>query len=249
MFINKKVFFRFYSLFFIFLMPVYCYSQDPKLTEDWSVKPEVVIPGKKFSPPSDALVLFDGSDFSKWSGQDGEVQWKIKGKAMEVVKGTGSIKTVQPFGNIQLHVEWRTPKKIEDKEKGQGRGNSGVYIMGLYEVQILDSWENETYYNGQAGSIYKQHIPLVNACKKPGKWQTYDIIFRAPEFNEDKTLKNPVFITVIHNGILIQDHVELKGPTVFVGYPEYQFHEEKLPLLLQNHGNTVEYRNIWIREL
>jgi len=247
MFINKKVFFRFYSLFFIFLMPVYCYSQDPKLTEDWSVKPEVVIPGKKFSPPSDALVLFDGSDFSKWSGQDGEVQWKIKGKAMEVVKGTGSIKTVQPFGNIQLHVEWRTPKKIEGE--GQGRGNSGVYLMGLYEVQVLDSWENKTYYNGQAGSIYKQYSPLVNVSRRPGKWQTYDIIFRVPEFNEDKTLKNPAYITVIHNGILIQDHVELKGPTVFVGYPEYRFHEEKLPLLLQNHGNTVEYRNIWIREL
>ena len=166
---------------------------------------------------------------------------------MEVVKGTGNIQTVQPFGNVQLNIEWRTPKKIEGK--GQGRGNSGVYLMGLYEVQVLDSWENETYYNGQAGSIYKQYRPLVNACRKPGKWQTYDIIFKAPEFNEDKVLKAPGYITVIHNGIIIQDLVELKGPTILVGTPEYRFHEEKLLLLLQNHGKPVEYRNIWIREL
>ncbi len=247
MFVNKKAFIRFYSLFIIFLIPAYSYSQEPEETEDWSVKPEVVIPGKKFSPPSDAIVLFDGSDFSKWSGRDGKVQWKIKGKAMEVGKGPGNIQTVQPFGDVQIHIEWRTPKKIESE--GQGRGNSGVYLMGLYEIQVLDSWENETYCNGQAGSIYKQYSPLVNACRRPGKWQTYDIIFKAPEFNEDKTLKDPGYITVIHNGIIIQNHVELKGPTVFVGTPEYRFHEEKLPLLLQNHGNPVEYRNIWIREL
>lgn len=247
MFLNKKVFIHFYSLFIIFLIPAYSYSQDPEETEDWSVNPVVVTPGEKYGSPSDAIVLFDGSDFSKWSGRDGEVQWKIKGKAMKVVKGTGNIKTVQPFGNVQLHIEWRTPRKIEDE--GQGRGNSGVFLMSLYEVQVLDSWENKTYYNGQAGSIYKQYSPLVNACRRPGKWQTYDIIFRAPVFNEDKTLKNPGYITVIHNGLLIQDHVELKGPTVFVGTPEYRFHEEKLPLLLQNHGNPVEYRNIWVREL
>jgi len=247
MLVNKKAFIRFYSLFIIFLIPAYSYSQEPEETEDWSVKPEVVIPGKKFSPPSDAIVLFDGSDFSKWSGRDGGVQWKIKGIAMEVGKGTGNIQTVQPFGDVHIHIEWRTPKKIESE--GQGRGNSGVYLMGLYEVQVLDSWENETYYNGQAGSIYKQYSPLVNACRKPGKWQTYDIIFRAPEFNADKTLKDPGYITVIHNGLLIQNHVELKGPTVFVGTPEYRFHESKLPLLLQDHGNPIQYRNIWIREL
>jgi len=193
----------------------------------------IVTPGEKHGPPSDAIVLFDGSDFSKWSGSDVEVQWKIKGKAMEVVRGAGNIKTVQPFGNVQLHIEWRTPEKIENKDyRGQLRGNSGEFLMGLYEIQVLDSWENETYYNGQAGSIYKQHIPLVNACRKPGEWQTYDIIFRIPEFNEDKTLKNLAYITVIHNGILIQDHVELKGPTVYVGYPEYHYHESKLPILL-----------------
>ena len=205
MFVNKKVSIRSYFLFIIFLIPAYSYSQDPDETEDWSVKPEFVIPGKKSGPPSDAIVLFDGSDFSKWSGRDGGVQWKIKGKAMEVVKETGNIQTVQPFGNVQLHIEWRTPNKIESE--GQGRGNSGVYLMGLYEVQVLDSWENETYYNGQAGSIYKQYSPLVNACRKPGKWQTYDIIFRAPEFNEDKNLKDPGYITVIHNGLLIQNHI------------------------------------------
>ena len=247
MFVNKKVSIRSYALFIIFLISVYCYSQEPEETEDWSVKPEVVIPAKKFSPPSDAIVLFDGSDFSKWSGRDGGVQWKIKGKAMEVGKGTGNIQTVQPFRDVQIHIEWRTPKKIESE--GQGRGNSGVYLMGLYEIQVLDSWENETYYNGQAGSIYKQYSPLVNACRRPGKWQTYDIIFQAPEFNEDKTLKDPGYITVIHNGLLIQNHVELKGPTVYQGYPEYLYHESKLPLLLQDHGNPVEYRNIWIREL
>ena len=166
---------------------------------------------------------------------------------MEVGKGTGNIQTVQPFGDVQIHIEWRTPKKIESE--GQGRGNSGVYLMGLYEIQVLDSWENETYYNGQAGSIYKQYSPLVNACRRPGKWQTYDIIFRTPEFNEDKTLKDPGYITVIHNGLLVQNHVELKGPTVYQGYPEYLYHESKLPLLLQDHGNPIQYRNIWIREL
>ena len=250
MFVNKKASFRSYSLFIIFLIPVYCYSQDPKVTEDWSVKPVVVSPGEKHGPPSDAIVLFDGSDFSKCSGRDGEVQWKIKDKAMGVEKGTGNIQTVQSFVDVQLHVELRTPGKIENEDlKGQLRGNSGVFLMGLYEVQVLDSCENETYYNGQAGSIYKQYSPLVNACGKPEEWQTYDIIFRAPEFNEDKSLKNPAYITVIHNGILIQDNVEFKGPTVYVCYPEYRYHESKLPILLQNHWNLVQYCIIWIREL
>ncbi|MDX2443516.1 MAG: DUF1080 domain-containing protein [Bacteroidales bacterium] len=223
------------------------YAQEAKDTEDWSKKPEVITPGKKDLPPSDAIVLFDGGGFSKWSGNEGPAQWKLKGKAMEVVKGTGIIKTNQSFGSIQLHIEWRSPKKVLGES--QGRGNSGIFLMGLYEVQVLDSYDNETYYNGQAGSIYKQHIPLVNACMPPGKWQSYDIIFTTPVFNADKSLQKPGYITVIHNGVLIQNHVELKGPTRFVGIPEYSYHEEKLPLTLQDHGNPVMYRNIWVREL
>jgi hypothetical protein len=132
---------------------------------------------------------------------------------------------------------------------GQGRGNSGIFLMGKYELQVLDSWENETYYNGQAGSLYKQHIPLVNASLPPGVWQTYDVIFTAPRWNDDKTLKTPAYFTVLHNGVLIQNHVELRGPTEFIGKPVYKFHEDKLPLMLQNHSNTVSFRNIWIREL
>ena len=235
------------SSLFLFAFLIVTFGQEPKDTEDWSVKPEVITPGKKALAPSDAIVLFDGTDFSNWSGMKGPVQWKLKGKAMEVVKGTGIIKTNQSFGSIQLHIEWRTPKKVVGES--QGRGNSGIFLMGLYEVQVLDSYENESYYNGQAGSIYKQHIPLVNACLPPGKWQSYDIVFNAPVFNEDESLKTPGYVTVIHNGVLIQNNVELKGPTMFIGTPEYKFHESKLPLTLQDHGNPIQYKNIWVREL
>ncbi len=234
------------SLFFL-SFSLSGYSQEPKDTEDWSRKPETVTPGKKNKPPSDAIILFDGKDFSKWTSAKGEVQWKRKSGAMEVVKGAGSIKTKDGFGDIQLHIEWRTPKKVEGD--GQGRGNSGIYLMGLYEVQVLDSWQNETYYNGQAASIYKQHIPLVNASLPPGKWQVYDILFKAPVFSEDHKLLSPGYVTVIQNGVLVQFHVELKGPTLYVGTPEYQYHEAKLPLMLQDHGNPVRYRNIWVRNI
>lgn len=223
------------------------YSQKPEDTEDWSRKPAIVDPGKKNQPPADAIILFDGKDLSKWEGDSAEARWKVLGKYMTVVRGTGIIKTKQGFGDVQLHIEWRAPRKIEGE--GQGRGNSGIFLMGLYEVQVLDSYENETYYNGQAGSIYKQHIPLVNASIEPGKWQAYDIIFTAPRFNSDRSLKSPAYISVIHNGVLIQNHVELWGPTLYIGKPEYIYHEGKLPLSLQDHGNPVSYRNIWIREL
>ncbi len=232
---------------FFFSFYVVGSTQEAKDTEDWSIKPATITPGKKNKPPSDAIVLFNGKDFSKWTSAKGPAQWKKKSGAMEVVKGTGSIQTKESFGDLQLHIEWRSPKKVTGDS--QGRGNSGIFLMGLYEVQVLDSYENETYYNGQAGSIYKQHIPLVNACKPPGKWQAYDIIFSAPVFNQDKSLKTPGFVTVIHNGVLIQNHVELKGPTRFVGIPEYLYHENKLPIMLQDHGNPVRYRNIWVREL
>jgi hypothetical protein len=223
------------------------FSQAPEETEDWSRKPDVVVPGKKQDPPGDAIILFDGTDLSKWTANSAEANWKVFGKSMTVVPGTGSIRTKQAFGDVQLHLEWRTPKKVEGE--GQDRGNSGVYLMGLYEVQVLDSYENETYYNGQVASIYKQHIPLVNACREPGKWQTYDIIFVAPRFNADKTLASPAYVTVIHNGVLVQNHVEIRGPTDYIGTPPYRFHEDKLPLMLQDHDHPVSYRNIWIREL
>ena len=224
------------------------FSQKPEETEDWSRRPEVVSPSLKNRPPSDAIVLYSGKqDLKNWTHSKGDpVRWKA-GKYLTVVKKTGAIQTKEAFGDVQLHIEWRTPKKIEGQ--GQGRGNSGVFLMGKYEVQVLDSYDNETYYNGQAGSLYKQHIPLVNACRPPGKWQTYDIYFTAPRFNKDKTIKSPAYITVVHNGILIHNHVELKGPTRFIGQPEWEYHEEKLPLMLQDHSNPVSFRNIWIREL
>jgi hypothetical protein len=223
------------------------FSQAPEETEDWSRKPDVVVPGKHFDPPGDAIILFEGKDLSRWTTDTGDAQWKVFGKSMTVVPGSGSIRTKESFGDVQLHLEWRAPGKVEGN--GQERGNSGVYLMGLYEVQVLDSYENETYYNGQAASIYKQYIPLVNACREPGKWQTYDIIFTAPRFNTDKTLASPAYITVLHNGVLVQNHVEIKGPTEYIGRLPYRFHEEKLPLMLQDHDNPVSYRNIWIREL
>ncbi|UCG27769.1 MAG: DUF1080 domain-containing protein [Bacteroidales bacterium] len=235
------------SIILLFLFTGPLASQEPEETEDWSGRPDIVTPGKRNHPPSDAIILFDGNDLSAWSGENGEPEWKVFGRSMTVVGGTGSIETKQRFGDVQLHIEWRAPRKVIGE--GQERGNSGIFLMDLYEVQVLDSYNNETYYNGQAGSIYKQHIPLVNACFKPGEWQTYDIIFTSPTFNEDSTLKSPGYLTVIHNGILIQNHVELKGPTVYIGQPSYKFHDEKLPLTLQDHGNPVSYRNIWIREL
>jgi hypothetical protein len=237
----------FLSLILLFFLIQSGFAQAPEETEDWSRKPDVVVPGKHYDPPSDAIILFDGTDLSKWTADSPEEQWKVSGKSMTVVPGSGSIRTKQSFGDVQLHLEWRAPRKIEGE--GQDRGNSGVYLMGLYEVQVLDSYKNETYYNGQAASIYKQHIPLVNSCREPGKWQTYDIIFTAPRFNANETLASPAYITVLHNGVLVQNHVEIKGPTEYIGRPPYRFHEEKLPLMLQEHNNPVSYRNIWIREL
>ncbi len=225
-----------------------CSGQNPEDTEDWSRKPDVVTPGNGTSPPSDAIVLYGGAaDLDKWvSESKGEPTWKAE-DILTVVPGSGSIKTKQKFGDVQLHVEWRTPKVVVGE--GQGRGNSGIFLMALYEVQVLDSYENETYYNGQAGSVYKQHIPLVNACRPPGVWQTYDIIFKAPKFKNDGSLESPAFATVIHNGVLIQNHVALKGPMQYIGETKYTSHPDKLPFMLQEHGNPVSYRNIWIREL
>ena len=221
---------------------------DPKLTEVWEPVPRVVNPGRGTAVPSDAIVLFDGTDLSEWESiEGGPVKWSIGGAAFTVLKGTGDIRTKRAFGDCQLHLEWRTPAKIEGE--GQGRGNSGVFLQGRYEVQVLDSYDNATYANGQAASIYKQYIPLVNASRKPGEWQTYDIYFRAPRFSEDGTLVEAAYVTVVHNGVLVQNHVQIKGNTVYRGAPSYAKHNAKEPLVLQEHGNPVSYRNIWIREL
>jgi hypothetical protein len=224
------------------------YGQRPEETEDWSRKPVKITPGEGTAPPSDAVVLYGGEgDLMKWeSERGGPAPWK-EGEVLTIVPDSGGIRTRQSFGDVQLHVEWRVPADVEGK--GQDRGNSGIFLMGLYEVQVLDSYENETYYNGQAGSIYKQHIPLVNASLPPGQWQTYDIIFTAPRFRENGKLDKPAFYTVIHNGVLIQNHVELKGPTQYIGKPEYRPHPPKLPLSLQDHDHAVSFRNIWLREL
>jgi len=207
-------------------------------------EPRVIEPGP---PPSDAIVLFDGKDLSQWNGdRNGPAKWEIK-NGVATVNGTGSISTKQEFGDCQLHVEWATPEKVEGE--GQGRGNSGILLQGRYEVQVLDSYINKTYYHGQAGAIYKQYAPLVNACRKPGEWQSYDIIFHAPRFDADGKLEKPGTVTVLQNGVLVQDNVETKGSTGPTGAPKYRAHPLKQSLVLQDHHNPVRYRNIWIREL
>lgn len=205
-------------------------------------EPPVVTPGEGNAPPSDAVVLFDGKDLSQWNGGE---QWEIK-DGYAISRG-GGITTKQGFGDCQLHVEFASPEKVEGS--GQGRGNSGVYLMGHYEIQVLDSYENPTYYDGQCASVYKQHPPLVNASRKPGEWQTLDIIFTAPRFDKAGTLIRPAFVTVLHNGVLVQNHFEIEGETAWHKPPEYVSHGEKEPIHLQFHGNPVRFRNIWIREL
>jgi len=221
---------------------------DPRLTEVWDPVPRVVTPGVDGAPPSDAIVLFDGHNLSQWEQADGSAaKWRVADGAFTVATGAGDLRTRQPFGDCQLHVEWRTPERVEGD--GQDRGNSGVFLQGRYEVQVLDSYNNPTYSNGQAASLYKQHIPLVNASRKPGEWQTYDIFYRSPHFGADGAVAMPAYVTVVHNGVLVQDHVELKGDTVYIGAPSYRRHNPKEPLVLQDHRNPVSYRNIWIREL
>lgn len=212
--------------------------------------PQVVDPGENNLPagvPSDATVLFDGSNLQQWTSAGGDAKWKIKDGAMESVPGGGYLVTKQKFGDCQLHVEWAAPSKPSGK--GQGRGNSGVYLMGKYEVQVLDSFENSTYADGSAGSLYGQYPPLVNASRKPGEWQAYDIIFRRPRFDETGKLISPARVTVLHNGVVIQNNEELYGPTNWIQHKDYQPHPAQLPLSLQDHGNPVRFRNIWIRPL
>lgn len=228
--------------------------QLSKKTEVWEPVPTKVTPGKTAAEaPSDAIVLFNGKDMNAFQKKGGGAPgWKVdKDGSLTVVKSSGDVETKQGFGSCQLHIEWKSPALIAGS--GQSRGNSGIFFMGEYELQVLDSYENPTYVNGQAASIYKQHIPLVNASRKPGEWQTYDVIFTAPQFYGDGTVQTPARITVFHNGVLVQNNVEIKGGTEWIGAPSYKKHKDKEPLVLQDHGNDggnpMSYRNIWVREL
>jgi hypothetical protein len=199
--------------------------------------------------PSDATVLFDGQDLSQWSTMDGKTtKWIARHGYMECVKGSGFTRTLQNFGDCQLHIEWATP--VPGEGEGQGRGNSGVFFgLDRYEIQVLDSFENQTYADGGAGAVYGQYPPLVNVCRPPGQWQTYDIVFTAPLFDGEGKLLSPARVMVIQNGVLIQNNVQLTGPTSWLERAPYQAHPEKQPISLQDHGNPVRFRNIWVREL
>lgn len=215
-------------------------------TEVWEPVPPVVAAPPNV-PPTDAIILFDGKNLNQWLSLDGTpAKWKVAKKELTVVPKTGDIKTKESFCDVQLHLEWRSPRVVVGE--GQGRGNSGVFLQERYEVQILDSYKNETYPNGQAASVYKQSIPLVNVTRAPGEWQTYDIIFIAPRFDDNNELLSPATVTVLHNGVLVQNHFELQGPTEWIGKPPYSAHG-CAPLRLQDHGDQVSFRNIWIRNL
>jgi len=227
----------------------------PKM--DWLVHdpnrplPAVLDPGPAgppVGPPPGAVVLFDGKDLGQWQDAKGNpARWKVENGYMEVAAGTGSIQTKQGFGDCHLHVEWAAPAVV--KGEGQERGNSGVFLMNLYEVQVLDCYDNKTYADGMTAAIYGQHPPMFNVCRKPGEWQTYDIIFHAPRFDADKALVAPAWMTVVHNGIVVHSYDVLTGPTAHKQRPPYAAHADKLPVSLQDHGNPVRFRNIWIKEL
>lgn len=232
----------------------------PQDTEVYEPVPPVVTPGASNSaPPSDAIVLFDGKNLDEWvSAQDkSPAKWIVADDILTVSKapGIGNIETKQTFRDYQLHIEWRIPSNITGS--GQARGNSGVFLASTgpgdagYELQILDSYNSKTYVNGQAGSIYKQGIPLVNANRKPGEWQTYDVVWTAPRFNDDDSVKTPAYVTVFFNGILVQNHFELKGQTLYIGRPFYKKYDSA-PIKLQAHGDhsePISFRNIWVRKL
>ena len=258
----------------------YAQNKNEANTKPWEVT-ELYKDVKKVAPagasesssgaPSDAIVLFDGTELSQWQKPKSDIvvsmkefammiptmqstyrsqpaKWKITDeKELQVLPGEGPIATKKAFGDVQMHIEWLAPKATG--KEGQGYSNSGVFFMGIYEVQILNSYDNETYANGQASAVYKQHIPLVNASLPPDTWQTYDIIFMAPRFSESGALVAPARVTVLHNGVLVQNNVELLGPTCFIGTPYYVAHPAKLPLILQDHGDPIKFKNIWVREL
>lgn len=209
-------------------------------------QPTVVTPASAAGgAPSDAIALFDGTDLSGWVNREGkEAEWTVKDGYMEVVPRTGNITTKARFGDCQLHVEFAAPAEV--KGEGQGRGNSGVFMMGMYEIQVLDGYENPTYADGITASVYGQYPPLVNACRAPGEWQVYDIIWTAPRF-DGTALVSPAYLTLLHNGVLIHNHVELMGPTGHRDVYDYKAHPPAGPLMLQDHGDLVRFRNIWYR--
>ncbi len=222
-------------------------AEIPDLTSIYDVKVKVVESPVTGQPPSDATILFDGSNFDAWEHLDGSpVKWKLVDGAMQVVGGSGNIRTKQKFEDVQLHIEFATPSEV--KGNGQGRGNSGIFFQSRYEIQVLDNYQNETYANGQVGSIYKQHIPLANPSRKPGEWQTYDIIYTAPTYNEDGLIKTPARITALLNGVLVQNNVSLLGTTEYIGIPKLKVHGADA-IMLQDHGNPTRFRNIWVRPL
>jgi len=242
--------------FLLFCSALASAQPDPKykIHDESRPLPPIVTPGTASAPdapgkaPSDAIIVFDGSNLDKWAGKDGgAAKWKVENGYAEVVAHTGYIHTKESFGDCQLHVEFMEP--VPPHGEGQERGNSGVFLMDTYEIQVLDSYENKTYADGQAGSVYGQYPPLVNAARPPGQWQSYDIVFRGPRFDPGGKLMRPARVTVFHNGVLVQDNVELTGPTGHGERPPYKPGPDKGPLALQDHGNPVRYRNIWIRPL
>ena len=250
---------KYFIIFFLVTQFVFGQSKmKPEETEVWEPEPKVVQPGVFLLPPSDAIILFDGTDFSKWRSvrTKGDVEWTLNpDKSMTVKPGKGGIETIDEHGSVQLHIEWKSPTVI--KGEGQGRGNSGIFFQRRYEIQVLDSYQNRTYSNGQAGSIYKQYIPLVNAMRPTGEWQVYDIVFNVPEFNDNGDEIKPGSFIVFHNGILIQNSVEIQGTTEYIGRPKkgrdvmpgFLGGDKHRSLMLQDHSDLVSYRNIWMRKL
>lgn len=248
-------------LFLMFFFPLTqsCLQENETVPpgEKWRIHdpdrplPPVIDPGPAGPPlpaPSDAVILFDGKNLNGWvDGKGNPAAWKVEKGYMEVVKKAGSILSAQTFGDCQLHVEWASPEEV--KGESQGRGNSGVFLMNTYEVQVLDCFQNITYADGMAGAVYGQYPPLVNACRAPGEWQSYDIIFFRPRFDKNGDVLTPARMTVFHNGVLVQHDVELLGPTAWKVREKYKAHPDRLPISLQDHGNPVRFRNIWIRDL
>ena len=227
---------------------IFAAGSQPSLAQEYlsGIKwptPPVVKPGDKCGePPSDATVLFNGRDLKNW--KNGE-NWKVEDGV--IVSGKGAVTSQEQFGDCQLHIEWATPSKVVGS--GQGRGNSGVFMMGIYEIQVLDSYENETYADGQAAAIYKQTPPMVNVTRPPGEWNTYDIFWTAPKFDKDGSLQSPAYVSLMHNGVLVLNHFALLGDTPFHRPPQYNAHPSQGPISLQDHGNPLRFRNIWVRPL
>ena len=256
----KKIFLTFAAATFVCAATVSAQGQAkeyptpprmvPEMTEFWTPQPEIVTPAdmdRLVPPPSDAIVLFGGNNLDEWqSGNGSAARWTVDGGAFTVAPRTGDIRTKREFGDFQLHIEFRSPSEV--KGASQGRGNGGIFMQGKYELQVLDSYDNETYINGQAGSIYKQSPPLVNPAQKPGKWNVYEVIYTAPRFKEDGSVQSYGRITVLFNGVLIQNNTIILGTTEYTGLPRTIAHG-KGPIVLQDHGDLVSYRNIWIREL